>query len=103
ATVRNKTVPPPVCLEAGLRLLLCINPLVPYDASPAHGRGPRAIDKLAHGSLPLGLAQNFRGIIHSLMEGGMDRYRTPYPDADILLFEPDREDAVMFFASIFSY
>jgi hypothetical protein len=33
----------------------------------------------------------------------MHRYRAQYPDADILLFEPDREDAAMFFASIFSY
>ena len=37
------------------------------------------------------------------MEVGMDRYQAQYPAADILLFEPDREDADMFFASIFSY
>ena len=101
--VLNKTLHASVALEAGVRLLLCINPLVPYDASPAHGRGPRDIDKLAHGGLPMVLAQTFRAIMHSRMEVGMDRYRTQYPDADILLFEPDREDAAMFFASIFSY
>ena len=33
----------------------------------------------------------------------MEKYRGQYPDADILLFEPDREDADMFFANIFSY
>jgi len=49
------------------------------------------------------LAQTFRAMIHSRMEVGMERYQAQYPDADILLFEPDREDADMFFASIFSY
>jgi predicted acylesterase/phospholipase RssA len=97
----KKTLHASVALDAGVRLLLCVNPLVPFDASPAHGRGP--LDKLAHGGLPTVLAQTFRAIIHSRMEVGMDRYRAQYPDADILLFEPDREDADMFFASIFSY
>jgi len=97
----KKTLHASVALDAGVRLLLCVNPLVPFDASPVQGRGP--LDKLAHGGLPMVLAQTFRAIIHSRMEVGMDRYRAQYPDADILLFEPDREDADMFFASIFSY
>jgi NTE family protein len=97
----NKTLHASLALEAGVRLLLCVNPLVPFDASPMQGRDPR--HKLAHGGLPMVLAQTFRAIIHSRMEVGMDRYRAQYPDADILLFEPDREDADMFFASIFSY
>ena len=49
------------------------------------------------------LSQTFRAIIHSRMKVGMDKYRRQYPDADVVLFEPDREDADMFFASIFSY
>ena len=97
----NKTLHASVALDAGVRLLLCVNPLVPFDASPMQGSDPR--DKLAHGGLPMVLAQTFRAIIHSRMEVGMDRYRAQYPDADIVLFEPDREDADMFFASIFSY
>ena len=97
----KKTLHASVALDAGVRLLLCVNPLVPFDASPMQGRDPR--DKLAHGGLPMVLAQTFRAIIHSRMAVGMDRYRAQYPDADIVLFEPDREDADMFFASIFSY
>jgi NTE family protein len=97
----NKTLHASVALDAGVRLLLCVNPLVPFDASPMQGRDPR--DKLAHGGLPMVLAQTFRAIIHSRMEVGMDRYRAQYPGADIVLFEPDRGDADMFFASIFSY
>jgi hypothetical protein len=37
------------------------------------------------------------------MKVGMEKYRQQYPHADIVLFEPDREDADMFFANIFSY
>jgi hypothetical protein len=64
----------------------CVNPLVPFDASPVQGRSP--LDKLAHGGLPMVLAQAFRAIIHSRMEVGMDRYRAQYPDADILCSNP---------------
>lgn len=97
----NKTLHASVALDAGVGLLLCVNALVPFDASPMPGRDPHS--KLALGGLPMVLAQTFRAIIHSRMEVGMDRYGAQYPDADILLFEPDREDADMFFASIFSY
>ena len=97
----NKTLHASVALDTGVPLLVCVNPLVPFDATPMQGRHPH--DKLARGGLPMVLAQTFRAIIHSRMEVGMDRYHAQYPDADLLLFEPDREDAAMFFASIFSY
>ena len=61
------------------------------------------MNKLNQGGLPLVLAQTFRAIIHSRMQVGMERYERHYPDADIVLFEPAREDADMFFANIFSY
>jgi hypothetical protein len=37
------------------------------------------------------------------MKVGMEKYHRQYPNADVILFEPDREDADMFFANIFSY
>ena len=61
------------------------------------------MEKLDRGGLPLVLSQTFRAIIHSRMKVGMEKYATRYPDADILLFEPAREDVDMFFAKIFSY
>ena len=98
----NKTLHASVALDEGIALLLCVNPLVPFDASTARGHG-RALAKLNKGGLPLVLGQTFRAIIHSRMRVGMERYRARYPDATIVLFEPDREDADMFFANIFSY
>ena len=98
----NKTLHASVALEEGVSLLLCVNPLVPFDASAAQVHG-HPLDKLNQGGLPLVLGQTFRAIIHSRMRVGMERYRGQYPDARIVLFEPDREDADMFFANIFSY
>jgi len=99
----NKTLHASVALDEGVSLLFCVNPLVPFDASSASRRGRITVDKLNHGGLPLVLAQTFRAIIHSRMKVGMEKYRQQYPQADILLFEPEREDADMFFANIFSY
>jgi predicted acylesterase/phospholipase RssA len=99
----NKTLHASVALEEGVHLLLCVNPLVPFDASRAAQEGRLTVAKLNEGGLPIVLAQTFRAIIHSRMKVGMEKYRREYPDADVILFEPDREDADMFFASIFSY
>lgn len=99
----NKTLHASVALDEGVKLLLCVNPLVPFDASSASRRGRLTVEKLNHGGLPLVLSQTFRAIIHSRLKVGMEKYRRQYPDADVVLVEPDREDADMFFANIFSY
>ena len=99
----NKTLHASVALDEGIELLLCINPLVPYDVRSVPRRARLTGDKLDHGGLPLVLSQTFRAIIHSRMKTGMAKYRSQYPDADVLLFEPDSEDAQMFFTNIFSY
>ena len=99
----NKTLHASVALDEGVGLLLCVNPLVPFDAPGASRRGRLTVDKLNHGGLPLVLSQTFRAIIHSRMKAGMEKNKRQYPDADVVLFEPDREDADMFFANIFSY
>ncbi len=99
----NKTLHASVALEEGVGLLLCVNPLVPFDASRAAQSGRLTVERLNHGGLPIVLSQTFRAIIHSRLKVGMEKYRRQYPDADVVLFEPDREDADMFFANIFSY
>jgi predicted acylesterase/phospholipase RssA len=99
----NKTLHASVALDEKVALLFCINPLVPYDASAAARHGSFTGDRLHQGGLPLVLGQTLRAIIHSRMKTGMEKYHRQYPDAEILLFEPDRRDADMFFANIFSY
>lgn len=99
----NKTLHASVALDEGISLLICVNPLVPFDASSTANRGRSGKRKLNQGGLPLVLGQTFRAIIHSRMKVGMEKYARQYPDAAIMLFEPGPEDADMFFANIFSY
>ncbi len=49
------------------------------------------------------LAQTFRAIIYSRMKTGLAKYDIEYKDADVILFQPERDDADMFFTNIFSY
>jgi hypothetical protein len=37
------------------------------------------------------------------MRAGMDRYKLEFEGADVVLFEPTRDDADMFFTNVFSY
>ena len=75
----NKTLHASVALDEGVDLLLCVNPLVPFDASGAPRGGRLTVDKLNQGGLPLVLSQTFRAIIHSRMKVGMEKYRAPVP------------------------
>lgn len=96
----KKTLHASVALKEHAELVLCINPLVPYQASSA-ARPHRG--SVIEGGLPLVLSQTFRAIIHSRLQAGMDKYDSEFPHADVLLFEPSRDDADMFFTNIFSY
>jgi len=101
----RKTLHASIALDHGVDLMLCLNPLVPFDATPHHRTRDREhqMDKLVEGGLPVVLAQTFRSIIHSRLGAGLERYKTAYPQTDILLFEPNRADADMFFTNLFSY
>jgi predicted acylesterase/phospholipase RssA len=101
----RKTLHASIAMEQGIDLMLCLNPLVPYDSRPTHRARDREhrLGKLVEGGLPVVLAQTFRSIIHSRLDAGMERYKTAYPDTDIVLFEPNRSDADMFFTNLFSY
>lgn len=93
-----KTLNASAALKEGVKLLFAINPLVPYKA-----RLQPPANSIAERGLITVLQQTFRALIYSRMQVGMERYKHDYPDADIILFEPRRDDPVMFFTNIFSY
>ena len=107
----KKTLHATVALEEGVDLLLCLNPLVPFDATRAmpsvmqRGLQPerQRIPSIVDGGLPGVLSQTFRSMIHSRMELGMKHYERSYPDTDIILIEPDHRDPKMYLANTFSY
>ncbi len=99
----KKTVHASVLLDHGIDLLLCLNPLVPFDAtSPRRIGGDAPIPRMVDGGLPLVLSQTFRSLIHSRLALGMKGYERSHPHADIVLFEPDHRDSAMYLANTFS-
>ena len=103
----KKTLHARVLLDQDIDLVLCLNPLVPFDATyaPAHTvrLGTDAIPQLVEGGLPLVASQSFPPLPHSRLELGMTGYGLSHPDVDIALFEPDHRDPEMFGANTFSY
>jgi len=104
----KKTLHASVLLDEGLDLLICLNPLVPFDATAATrhrvmASGAERIPRLVEGGLPVVLSQTFRTLIHSRLELGMKGYDRSHPNTTILLFEPDQRDPEMFLANTFSY
>jgi predicted acylesterase/phospholipase RssA len=93
----KKTLHASVALDEGVELLLCLNPLVPFDARSS------GIPRIADGGLPAVLSQTFRSMIHSRMELGMKHYERAYPGTDIVLIEPDQRDGELFLANTFGY
>ena len=98
-----KTMHASVALEAGSDLVLCFNPLVPVDTARAVERGVMRRGKLMDRGLPTVLAQALRTMIQSRLKAGMSLYEKSFPDADVVLFEPGRDDYQMFFNNVFSF
>jgi NTE family protein len=104
----KKTLHARVLLDMGLDLVLCLNPLVPFDATHSErhrvlSSGEAQIPRLVEGGLPVVMSQTFRTLIHSRLEIGIHGYETSHPDTDVLLFEPDQRDPEMFLANTFGY
>ncbi len=92
----NKTMHASVALDYGVGLVLCVNPLVPYQAVPTGAR------RVSRSGISTVMAQTIRTAIRSRMSVGLAKYRVTHPDSDVVLFEPRRDDADTFFTNIFS-
>ena len=108
----KKTMHASVALDDGIDLMLCLNPLVPFNSTESsaakvmQGGLPleqRSIPRIVDGGLPAVLSQTFRSMIHSRMELGMKHYERAYPKTDIVLIEPDHRDPELYLANTFSY
>lgn len=104
----KKTLHASVLLDLQLDLVLCLNPLVPFDASHSErhrvlGAHEPVIPHLVEGGLPVVLSQTFRSLIHSRLELGMKQYAHSHPGTEMLLFEPDHRDPALFVANTFDY
>jgi predicted acylesterase/phospholipase RssA len=98
-----KTLHASVALDSGVDLLIAVNPIVPVDTDGAVAAGVMRRGKLVHRGLPTVLSQTFRTLVHSRLAAVLGSYAARYPDRDVLLIEPSRDDYRMFFTNIFSF
>ena len=97
-----KTLHASVALDAGVDLLLSINPIVPVDTVRAVEQGVMKRGKLVDRGLVSVLSQTVRTMLYSRLEAGLAAYGDRF-DADVVLLEPARDDYRMFFTNIFSF
>jgi predicted acylesterase/phospholipase RssA len=94
-----------LAIEQGANLVICINPLVPYDnrnrdsipflgpdGGYLSGKGAQAI-----------ASQMMRILMHSGLHYHVKQLRRQHPDVDIILIEPRTDDYQMFFYNIMRY
>jgi NTE family protein len=99
----QRTLHASVALDAGADLVFGINPLVPFDSARARASGRDTPASLVDGGLPAVLSQTFRTLLQSRMHSSMSKYAHDYAHADVILFEPEPDDAEMFFTNVFSF
>lgn len=98
-----KTLHASVALDSGVDLLIAVNPIVPVDTDGAVSAGVMQTGKLAHRGLPTVLSQTFRTLVHSRLTAVLGSYAARYPEREVVLIEPSRDDYRMFFTNIFSF
>jgi predicted acylesterase/phospholipase RssA len=81
-----------LAIERGARLIVCVNPLVPYDLDEAEEEKLHIRDMGAPGIAN----QVFRTLFHSALHYHLKQIHRRHPDVDIILIEPARDDVRMF-------
>ncbi len=94
-----------LAIEAGAKLIVCINPLVPIENRtkanvPLLGPDGRF---LSEKGLQAVSAQILRIVMQSGLDYHVKQLRRRHPDVDIILIEPRRDDYKMFFYNIMRY
>ncbi|MDQ3608900.1 MAG: patatin-like phospholipase family protein [Actinomycetota bacterium] len=90
-----------VAVEAGARVVVVINPLVPFIApAAADGERPQRISDrgLAHIAY-----QAFKLMAHRRLHELARQWESRYPGVDIVLIEPELDDELMFRTSIMNF
>ncbi|HWL64710.1 MAG TPA: patatin-like phospholipase family protein [Actinomycetota bacterium] len=95
-----------VAIGHGARLVICINPLVPYVHDIRHllptatGLDARHISEKG---FPHIAAQTFRIMAQALVEKEIELISHAHPDVDIILIEPRSDDEHMFIFNLMDY
>jgi predicted acylesterase/phospholipase RssA len=94
-----------LAIEQGASLVICINPLVPFDNSSLEKipfLGPDG-GYLSEKGMQAIMAQATRIVLHAGLHYHIKQLRRSHPDVDIILIEPRADDYQMFFYNIMRY
>jgi len=95
-----------VAVERGARFIVVINPLVPY-VNDFQKRIPTMTGSRVQRVSDMGMAgignQTFRMVSHDRLHKAVEIWEERYPGVDIILIEPELDDALMFGTSILDY
>lgn len=95
-----------IAVEKGAKLIIVVNPLVPYvndfekTIPTVFGRRVRRVSDMG---LPAIANQTFRLIAHARLHQAVEQWQEKYPGVDIVLLEPEPNDELMFGTPIMSY
>jgi predicted acylesterase/phospholipase RssA len=95
-----------VAVEAGAKLVVVVNPVVPYRNDFEHQvrtlRGTRA-KRISDMGFPKVGYQAFKLLAHRRLHEAAEEWRRRYPGVDIVLIEPQESDRLMFETSIMNF
>jgi len=86
-----------VAVEAGARLVVVINPLVPYIAD---GEGARRVSRMGFPQIGY---QAFKLLAHQRLHDLARLWEERYPGVDIILIEPEPGDELMFRTNVMNF
>jgi NTE family protein len=95
-----------IAVERGAKFIIVVNPLVPF-VNDFRDQIPTVFGTRARRLADMGFAaignQAFRILSHDRLHRAVEDWEHKYPGVDIILIEPEADDAVMFGTSILDY
>lgn len=89
-----------LAIEHGATLIVCVNPLVPYNNSSKPGQIPPSFSRRGFSAIA---AQVARITTHSGLRYQIKQLRRQHPEVDVILVEPQADDQLLAFGNIMRY
>jgi NTE family protein len=95
-----------IAIEAGAKLVVVINPIVPFvndfseQVNTLRGRRPRRVSDMGFAQIGY---QSFKLLAHQRLHELAKGWEQRYPGVDIVLIEPEPSDKLMFQTSMMSF
>jgi hypothetical protein len=81
-----------LAIEAGAKLIVCINPMVPFNASEVRPHE----HYIRRNGLQAVINQSLRTLLYSSLRYHIKNLRIKHPDVDIILIQPEMDDHEIF-------